>query len=1512
MPLNSRAKRRITILIVLFCGVAVLGAGAWWGRQFLKEQRAQAARIRGIEALENRRWADALPDLSTAVVSDPMDLEALRGLATARRRVPAANNQHLRDSMKFATRAVEVARQIQVPDDVLVETLLELARIEHANGARLNLEETSTEIIELDPSNTEAFDSLYQVKLVRGLFVPDQLQLMRKGGRSDREWLQSLRMAGDTSALRWAVERLVADPNLRNREAVVQVLYEGRFEDLQRVREGIVRETLLNIVGDWIAQGEASDPSLHLLLAVEEIRVNDLDSARAALRVVEAADVADADLLIRAAALREALGNPTDRRRAEELLARAEEVSSVSPEAAGLIAIRHWSALRPEEARDVLVTSVATNSDNVELILNGLLMSSLVDPDGLDPWLEFAADLLPVGSLNALETETVELVTELVELARQERITLQDIADTRNVFEALDARGNPLLQTLMGDVHDRAGLRVRALDHWRRASLSLNGRSLEVARRLVPGLIQNQELYAAFESSLKLASALRSVASVQILCRAWLALERAGIDAREVNPNFDMWETPRELAASIYEELRARDQIATDSLVLLAEAIALEGDKADLIDLTRAGIESGIDSGTLVTLGRINREAGTGLTGEILGVLEALDLDAPIARRRLLLELDHLRDLGRYAEVEEKASREVPVLWRDDQDAIGRIICVALIENTIDQDLLDPVVVGRCVERLDSIADLMRVLRFAITKREESVAEAAYAAIKDVAGDRSPIAALANAEIVIAFAAQDPVRVKDAILLADERVSDGAADVDLQIALTRLLRLGPRPVFDRAIEVLRESVLSRPGRFDLALMLIDALQETGQYDEAQEYLQQIRRRRNQASPQARRLMSALLAGQGDVGGTVEISCDIAAETNDVFDALQCINARLVSGEIEEADAMLASLYARSDRPIEVDLAYARRLASLGRSDEVLDVVRMAPGYANRFEYCFEIARTAFALQDWEIAGQHLAEAEGIDPLDRRLKYLRAEFELARPDGDRSVADSVLAELVADPSASAEELRAAALLRMPDQDLRSGVPEIVRELRIKRPLEASFIELTFDATRDDGGFDSTEQLRERAKQIVLNPLATASMWLLAIELERIEYVNCLEAGKVFESAAAADRVVSLLQQAGSRFAIDAVFPRQLSEMLLVLGDYEGALLNAREALRRSPMPMAANADHMALARILVNLESYPEIVETFEPFATEMLESPLDYRRSVTLLVLGHLGAGEVEEAWQILKAIQDEIGPDVAAYLWLTSIPKAPASKLNAAYELLRGDESLGDWTLLDSPSLIRALVNSADPANATAYREWRDGIAASDPGLTEALRVAAIADGIELQGRPIELLTRLQVALDMVPAGLRDQILGYEQLDPADQRAIRPIRFLVALALNNFVAVWSEAVLASSGDPSGLDTFAQMAASSARQLEVVGAGVPQMIDSLAIHALADGRTTDAGRLAAEAVALDPASPASRFTLARALFAAGDAESARDEASKAVLLARRYPNENIDLLAKLEVFLGTI
>ena len=58
---------------------------------------------------------------------------------------------------------------------------------------------------------------------------------------------------------------------------------------------------------------------------------------------------------------------------------------------------------------------------------------------------------------------------------------------------------------------------------------------------------------------------------MQILCRAWLALDERE-SMREVRPNFDLWETPRARGEHL-RELRARDQVAADSLVLLAEAI---------------------------------------------------------------------------------------------------------------------------------------------------------------------------------------------------------------------------------------------------------------------------------------------------------------------------------------------------------------------------------------------------------------------------------------------------------------------------------------------------------------------------------------------------------------------------------------------------------------------------------------------------------------------------------------------------------------------------------------------------------------------------------------------------------------------------------------------------------------------------------------------------------------------------------------------------------------------------
>ena len=1510
MALNTRAKRRISILVILMLGVVVLGTGAWWGRQILKDRRAADARIRGLQAVESREWAAALPDLSTVVVNEPLDLESLRGLATARRRVPAPNNQHLRDSVNFARRAVEVAKQLEVDDEVLVETLLEAARVEYAIGALLNLEETCTEVVEIDPTNQEAIESLFQVKWVRGLFLPDQLVLTRKDGRDDREWLYALREAGDASALRWALEMSIADEGLRNRESIVRVLKEGRFEELQQIREGEIGESTLDIVEDWLAEGNPADPSLHFLLAVERVRSNDFAGARDALRVVEASDGVDADLLIRAANLREALGSEADRIEAADLLARAESATSISPTAASVIAMRHWSAVRPEDAQRTLSRAIDDHPSDVELVLNGLLLSALVGDEGDTDWTGRGSDLLSTGVLDALEFETLELVMKLEALSRQDLVTLEDFQNPEIALDSIASRENPLLQTLIGDIQARLGLVGQAIESWKRASRSLNGRSLEIGRRLIPGMIQNQELHTAFGTALELAANLRTSAAIEMLCRAWLALDRAGIDVREVQPNFDMWESPRDLASDLYEERRRQGMQAADSLVLLAEAVAIDGDDDALVALTRSGIESGVDNGSLIDLARINIRYETAIAEDMVRMIGGLELDAEDARRRLLLEMDLLRSRGSYAEAESKASLEVPVYWADRAEDIDRVICRELIANLLHRGTLDEDVVFRCVDRIESVEDLLLLFRFVVEQGNEPLAVKVYESLAERSGERNPVAAMAKAELVLKFPPEDPSSLNEAILLADELLAAGSTDVNLQISLARLLRMGPRPAFDRAIEVLRESVIMRPGRFDIALMLVDALQETGRYDEAAEYLQQISRRRNEASPQARRLLSALLAGQGDLGGMSEIACEIAAETGDVFDRLQCVQAKLMGGEQSDADAMLADLYADPNRPVEVDRAYAQRLADMGRTNEALDVLRYAPGFGSRRDLCFEVAQVAIGVEAWEEAERNLVEAESMAPDDRALKYLRAVYELRRPDGDERIAAQRLDEIQADPDVTARELRTVALLRMPYANLRDRIPSIANALRSDRPLEANFLQLMYDAADIDAGFSTSPELRERAEQIVRDPLATPAMWLLAIELERIAYGRALDRGAVFESGAIADNVVSLLEQASSRFATNNKFPRQLSEMLLVLGDYDGARLNAQETLRRSPRPGGLTTDHMALARVLANMDAYPDIVEVLEPFREEMIDSPYEFRRSVALLVIGHLGAGQVDEAWRIVKSIQGKVGSDGAAFLWLNSIPRAPSASLLRAYELIAADETLDGWSLVGSPKLIRAMTGADDYRLKQAYRSWREAYESRGLSLVERLQLVATADCIEFAGEPEEMLQRLQDAIDQIPPSLLERVMEYPDLTEEERQDVAPIRMLLSIAMNNFVAARAGAAIAAGSDPEWADRFGERAAVYADRLRSMGIESPQIVDTLAMHAMAEGRAEEGVELARRAVGLDPSNPKLRFNLAKALRKAGDVDAARDEARMALLLARRYPSENVDLIRMIEGFLA--
>ena len=336
------------------------------------------------------------------------------------------------------------------------------------------------------------------------------------------------------------------------------------------------------------------------------------------------------------------------------------------------------------------------------------------------------------------------------------------------------------------------------------------------------------------------------------------------------------------------------------------------------------------------------------------------------------------------------------------------------------------------------------------------------------------------------------------------------------------------------------------------------------------------------------------------------------------------------------------------------------------------------------------------------------------------------------------------------------------------------------------------------------------------------------------------------------------------------------------------------------------------DHMALARVLANENAYSEIVELFEPFSDDLLTSPTDNPRSVTLLILGHLGAGEINEAWAALKSIQGKIGSDAAAYLWLTSIPQVPSDSLLAAYELLAVDATFDDWSLIDSPELIRAMVSLDDPEMDEAFQSWRNEYESRGLSLAQKLQLAVTSDGIEFSDDPVEMLTRLQAAVEQVPSPLMDKVIQFPTLPPAEREAIAPIRMFVSIAMNNFVATRSKALLDSGVDRDLLDPFSETAGEYVDRLVAIGVNSPQIIDSRGMYAMAEGRLDEARNLMVEAVALDPVNANLRMSLARVYRALGETTQARDEARKSLLLARRNPNENRELINRLEIFLGSL
>ena len=198
MKITRRARRRIILLFTcLFVGTGIL-LSAWYVRKVQKENAAVQARVEGLAAAEEGDWALALGSLSRAVAFDKFDIEALISFAEARSRIPQENNRHFARAMNLFSRASDLAR-VDQQVDLLEQALTGQARMELATGSLARLQDTSRELLELDPENRTAIEYLFEMSRIRGNLLPrgrdgaDETQFLIRGARSNAEWLAALR-----------------------------------------------------------------------------------------------------------------------------------------------------------------------------------------------------------------------------------------------------------------------------------------------------------------------------------------------------------------------------------------------------------------------------------------------------------------------------------------------------------------------------------------------------------------------------------------------------------------------------------------------------------------------------------------------------------------------------------------------------------------------------------------------------------------------------------------------------------------------------------------------------------------------------------------------------------------------------------------------------------------------------------------------------------------------------------------------------------------------------------------------------------------------------------------------------------------------------------------------------------------------------------------------------------------------------------------------------------------------
>lgn len=1346
--MNPRTKRRLILSTAVVGSLAAIVAGGLAARGWYRAEQLAAKRAEGLALFAQGRHAAALEPLAFAA-RDNSDTDVVLALAESRMKVPEANARHL-------TTAAAYFRSVHAREQRNERAMRGLLEAYVAMGHLPEIQPVLRRLLEVAPRDVRAHEIELEVLNLTGRFAD--------AARKARE-LQQLEPANS----RWRAAELVC---LERSGADA----EGR---LARVRE-------------WRGERDGqSDAALDLLESDLLRESGQAEDSRAILRRLAEAGM-------------------TDRRQLEALIAALESANFESAERDQLV------ARTIERSRGAL--SRATDASEIEgerLLRAGRLdeiLTRFADAPADDPAvfrLRFAAMYLSgrmdeAAAFARAHGGTRDAFAAAAAAASGDepaRVRIEAIAGPQRVCPK-----DPVVAILLSDIMLDAGefdeaqsILVRAFEESGDSFQPLGVRAVRASVAL--GRVRDafriaEELLVRYGPSGDAGVALLAV-------EAWAAVLEAnyqpptrggvyGTNSPEALRRFwaalagpDAVHGPASLAPVVADVFLARGDRQTARAILEgaldADATALGGLGSGKFSRALKAASSIDPSLQGALLGSVDAQLGSGREGAELALVVAERLaaqDDPTAAIRVLDRAIAATEPGPERTALERARRPLA-----EPEGLEQWLAAELAR--------DPGLEA-------AIFVLSRPEPWA--SADDALVSQAITLMREALGADSLRVLVAEAAMHMAFHAEDRSRLAMSIAALDAAAMRSPDSASVLTTLAALFERQTPPQYERSSRLLARAIEAEPGAVSTYPQLVNALQQIGDFEGAEEALEAYIAVVGE-DLQTKRSVADFKVRQGRLAEAAQIREQLVGRSKEVVDAIALARIRQRLGDVAAAEQILAAMRTELSAPLANGRDAAAPSGASAPSGAITprgDLAAQALLIEREMALLFaRDGRMAEARTSLERAGGE----SGVVRFDRdRLDEVRANVELAYGDldsalriaedlvrrkstgshelllarallrtGDKARAREALTRsLVADPDNTDATTVAAALL-VGDPGSRAMLERSLAAASVARPDLAAAIALLDGVTTPDGRVAPDEAALARAVALTAEYSGSPLVWRVAAHLHIL--------------ADRRDDAHRIAQRALSRLPSDSAIGKLATETAIAAGRVDDA---ASAALAWRKMATAESFEVDVARATIELLQRRPQRgYELLKPIARDILTRSGD-AGPARVLVACAVQAGtwrELEPELASLSAVRrgEALGAWLEAAQGLgydSAVPAVEAVERNVGDRSTEGGTiataaCIAAWTALcregvadacdraqrlldgfDSPLVPKAILvadlASARGASAEAAVQYRAiyGPVLVAAGVSADANLPAVAADAERNARLIEALRRTPVAI--------------------------------------------------------------------------------------------------------------------------------------------------------------------